>query len=283
MRPVKAVQQFMLGTVLNSEAQARQTLRQIKASGYEGIELCGFMIRKVPFAVKILTQMAGMPTGKGGRLDWPALLKESGLRVVGLHEDLASVQGKTEAVLKAAECYQTKYVVITGLYRFDFSDLKAVQRLAKDLNQAGERLKQSGIALLYHNHNAELRRVESGKTAYQLLIEETDPACVNFEFDSYWPTEAGADALSMMEALGSRMKLWHINDRGARVAGRSMTPILKSDSMELGYGNMELLPLLAQAKHTGVDAVILESHRNWAEHSPIESMKRSAAFLNRHL
>ena len=38
------VQQFMLGTALNNETQARQTLAALKNAGYTGIELCGFMI-----------------------------------------------------------------------------------------------------------------------------------------------------------------------------------------------------------------------------------------------
>ena len=42
--PIKAVQQFMLGTVLNSEVQARDTLQKMKDAGYGGIELCSFMI-----------------------------------------------------------------------------------------------------------------------------------------------------------------------------------------------------------------------------------------------
>ena len=43
--PTKAVQQFMLGTVLSNENEARQTLAAMKAAGYDGIELCGFMIQ----------------------------------------------------------------------------------------------------------------------------------------------------------------------------------------------------------------------------------------------
>lgn len=39
--PTKAVQQFMLGTVLGNENEARQTLAAMKAAGYDGIELCG--------------------------------------------------------------------------------------------------------------------------------------------------------------------------------------------------------------------------------------------------
>jgi len=83
--PIKAVQQFMLGTVLSNEQQAKETLAAMKAAGYDGIELCGFMIHPIGFVVKLLTKAAGMPVGKGGNLDWHKLVQEAGLRVVSLH------------------------------------------------------------------------------------------------------------------------------------------------------------------------------------------------------
>ena len=147
---------------------------------------------------------------------------------------------------------------------------------------AQEALKAEGVELLYHNHNCELRRVNAEKRAYDILLEETDPQFVNFEFDSYWFTEGGANALAWMQRLGTRMKLWHINDRGTRISGSAVTPILKTDSMELGTGNMDLDSLMAQALTIGVDAVILESHRNWVDNSPIKSLQLSAEYLKQH-
>ena len=82
-----------------------------------------------------------------------------------------------------------------------------------------------------------------------------------------------------MQRLGSRMKLWHINDRGTRLSGSAITPILKTDSMELGTGNMDLDSLMAQALAMDVDAVILESHRNWVDNSPVKSFQISAKYL----
>lgn len=61
-----------------------------------------------------------------------------------------------------------------------------------------------------------------------------------------------------------------------------MTPILKSDSMELGCGNMSLDRLTRQAKANGIQAVVLESHRNHVNHNAVESLQRSAAYLNCH-
>ena len=276
----KAVQQFMLGTVMNNEKQARETLASIKKSGYDGIELCGFMIHPMGLVVRLLTKAAGMPVGKGGNLNWHALVKESGLEVVGLHLDLGTLEKDIPACAAEAKAFGTKYIVITGMYRFDYGSEAAVKELAQRLNKAGKALKGQGIELLYHNHNCELRRTESGRRAYEILLEETDLEYVNFEFDSYWFAEGGADPLYWMRKLDSRMKLWHINDRGSRVSGTAMTPILKSDSMELGSGNMPLDALLEQAKRAGCEAVILESHRNWIDKSPINSLQLSSNYLN---
>lgn len=169
------------------------------------------------------------------------------------------------------------------MYRFDYSDKNAVFGLCQDLNAFGKILKEAGVELLYHNHNCEFLKVEPGKTAYDLILSETDASCVNFELDSYWPTEAGVNALELMRKLDTRMKLYHINDRGTRLSKPAMTPILKSDSMELGYGNMNLFSLITQAQKVNVDAVILESHKNWVDDSPLKSMELSAEFMNQYV
>lgn len=279
----KAVQQFMLGTVMGSEKQARETLHTIKDAGYDGIELCGFMIHPMSMAVRLLTKASGMPVGRGGKLPWKALVQESGLEVISLHLDLGTLERNVKEAADEAKGFGTRYIVITGMYRFRYGSEDDVHNLASRLNAAGESLKKQGIALLYHNHNCELLPTESGKRAFEILMEETNPEFVNFEFDSYWFAEAGADPMYWMKKLGSRMKLWHINDRGSRNIGLSMTPILKSDSMELGTGNMPLDALLNQAKTVGCESVILESHRNWIDNSPLESLRLSAQYLNREI
>lgn len=278
----KAVQQFMLGSVLKNEASVKETLASIRKAGYDSIELCGFMLHPMGFLVRMLTKAAGMPVGSGGNLDWERLVKESGLHVVSIHQDLGSIERDARVVAEEARRFGTDTVVITGMYRFDYGSEEAVRQLAHRLNEAGERLAEQEIRLLYHNHNCELRKTGGQKCAYDILLDETDSAYVGFEFDSYWFTEGGADAKWWMRRLGSRMKLWHINDRGTRLAGPAMTPILKTDSMELGTGNMDLDGLAEIARQNGVEAVILESHRNWIDNSPVKSLQLSAKWLNEH-
>ena len=279
----KAVQQIMLGTVTGNEDQARETLQAIRGAGYDGLELNRFMIHPSSLMVRLMTRAAGMPTGRGGNLNWKKLMADSGLSVISLHADLGSLEREADTVIREAGELETGTVVITGMYRFDYGSEEAVRDLARRLNRAGQQLKAAGVELLYHNHNVELLTVKPGLRAYEVLMEDTDPEYVNFEFDSYWFTDGGADAKQWMRRLGKRMKLWHVTDRGSRQHGPAMTPILKADSVELGTGCMDLEGMLDLARENGVESVVLESHRNWVDKNPVKSLELSAEWLNRRI
>ena len=279
----KAVQQIMLGTVTGSEDQARETLQAIRGAGYDGLELNRFMIHPSSLMVRLMTRAAGMPTGRGGNLNWKKLMADSGLSVISLHADLGSLEREADTVIREAGELETGTVVITGMYRFDYGSEEAVRDLARRLNRAGQQLKAAGVELLYHNHNVELLTVKPGLRAYEVLMEDTDPEYVNFEFDSYWFTDGGADSKQWMRRLGRRMKLWHVTDRGSRQHGPAMTPILKADSVELGTGCMDLEGMLDLARENGVESVVLESHRNWVDKNPVKSLELSAEWLNRRI
>lgn len=282
-RPLRAIQQIQLGTVCTTNARARATLGQMVAAGYEGMELNGFMTRPVSLPVRAMTRLGGMPIGRGGRLDWSALIAESGLTAVGFHEDLGIIEREPDAVARRAAAFGTRTIVVPGMYRFDYADASAVRALAARLEIAGRRLREAGFRLLYHNHNAELARTASGSTAFELLIDGTDPDAVGFEFDAFWPASAGADPVALLRRLGDRVKLVHLTDRGCRAKGPRLTPIVKADSVELGAGNLPLEGILRAATDNGVEAVIVETHRNWVGGDPIESARVSAAWLTRHL
>lgn len=271
------VQQIMLGSVTGDEKKASDTLNFIKNVGYDGIELNSFMITPTSFMVRALTKAAGMPTGKGGKLDWVKLISEANLKVPSIHFDLGTIERNPDMVIETAKKFGVEKIVITGMYRFDYTDGSELSKLCDRLNLANDKLKEADMSLLYHNHNIEFQKVD-GKFAYDYIIENTD---VDFELDSFWMSDCGVNPVSYMERLGDRFKLYHITDRGSRVEKTPMTPILKSDSMELGYGAMDLDLMMNRALPT-VDAVILESHRNWVDNSPLKSLELSYEFLKKY-
>jgi len=277
------VQQIMIGSRCNSYESALSTLQSIKSAGYDGIELNDFMIKPTPFIVRLLTKFAGMPTGNGGKLDWKKLISESGLKVISLHSYLNSIEENPEAVAKEALSFGTNTVVITGMYRFDYGNASEVKKLSERLNNAGKALLPYGVKLLYHNHNVELQKTSEDKTAYDVIIENTDPQYVNFELDTYWIADGGADVTALIDKLSDRMVMWHINDRGCRKKGPFITPILKEDAAELGTGNMALGTILENVRaKSKVEAIVLETHKNWIDNDPVKSLIVSSEWFMKH-
>lgn len=277
------VQQIMIGSRCNSYESALSTLQRIKSAGYDGIELNDFMIKPTPFIVRLLTKFAGMPTGNGGKLDWKKLISESGLKVISLHSYLNSIEENPEAVAKEALSFGTNTVVITGMYRFDYGNASEVKKLSERLNNAGKALLPYGVKLLYHNHNVELQKISEDKTAYDVIIENTDPQYANFELDTYWIADGGADITALIDKLSDRMVMWHINDRGCRKKGPFITPILKEDAAELGTGNMALGTILEKVRaKSKVEAIVLETHKNWIDNDPVKSLIVSSEWFRKH-
>ena len=74
----KAIQQMMIGPLCKDYKKTLELLKHIKEIGFDAIELNGYMIHKTPFIVRVLTKLAGMPSGSAGKLDWRSLIKEIG-------------------------------------------------------------------------------------------------------------------------------------------------------------------------------------------------------------
>lgn len=277
------VQQFQLRYGFKNDRAARKTLAQVKALGLDGIELDDYLLTSLPFAIRLMAKGFGMAIPPTHGVHWREDIEGSGLEVLALHEDLGSLENpkRFAAIVEKAHAFKTPYIVITGMFRYDYSSYDAVLDLVRRLNAVGERLKQEKLALLYHNHNCEFRPC-GGEKAFDVILRKSQSEFVNFEFDSYWCAECGASPLEWMAKLGSRLKLYHINDRGCKTLG-ALPSIVKSDSAELGLGNLPLEDYIKEAETLGVEAIIIESHQNWLENSALASLRCSMGYLRKHL
>jgi sugar phosphate isomerase/epimerase len=85
---------------------------------------------------------------------------------------------------------------------------------AEYLNELGAVARQQGQTLMVHNHNWEFQRVFGDRTAFDILIEYTDPRNVVFQVDLYWATSGGgiANPVELLERYGNRIQLFHVKD-----------------------------------------------------------------------
>ena len=119
---------------------------------------------------------------------------------------------------------------------------------AARLNDTGAALKREGLRLAYHNHNVEFAK-HGSKTAYDLLLENTDPGLVWFEMDVGWVAAAGVDPIPLLRAHRHRFGLMHIKDmRPSTVPNNAF----RMDPADVGSGALDWKRILPAGYDVGV-------------------------------
>jgi hypothetical protein len=103
---------------------------------------------------------------------------------------------------------------------------------AQTMNRLGLRSKRNGTGRIFgHNHDGEFRTryVDAQgdgqlKSAWQILVENTDRRYVDFQLDVGWATIAGEDPVELIEQFGDRIELLHVKDV-ADIASRRQTTV----------------------------------------------------------
>lgn len=78
-----------------------------------------------------------------------------------------------------------------------------------------EQLKKTGLGFAYHNHDFEFSIKPEGRSLFERLITETDPALVKIELDLFWAIAAGEDPKAIIARLPGRIYAYHVKDRTA--------------------------------------------------------------------
>ncbi|MBH0114418.1 sugar phosphate isomerase/epimerase [Novosphingobium sp. YJ-S2-02] len=122
------------------------------------------------------------------------------------------------------------------------------QDTASLLNARGKALKAEGLRLAYHNHNAEFGPVD-GTSGWQIILDETDPALVDFEVDAGWVAAAGIDPVAFVSGLKGRVRQMHVKDIKASTVPNFA---FRQDPAEVGLGKIDWPRLLPAAYAAGV-------------------------------
>lgn len=97
-------------------------------------------------------------------------------------------------------------------------DRDTVLCACEQLNKDAELRKKFGLKSVIHNHANELFWVdhkEGTERVYDLLLENTDPTLVGFEFDVGWGARAGVDVVEYVKKYAGRFPLIHVKECNA--------------------------------------------------------------------
>ena len=189
------VQMYMVLADFRREPAA--TLAMLKAIGYGYVEAFTMAIADVAEFRKMVGD-AGLACPSGhfafGFMPTEKLLDDAG--VLGVRYVVSTVpppslpmsddlrHGDETAILQ----------MVNNLTADDF------RRIAATANHIGESARKRGLEFAYHNHNLEFRKLEGGKTGYEILLQETDPQLVKLEVDAGWMAAGGVDPAALIAA-----------------------------------------------------------------------------------
>ena len=252
--PGKPFGGLALYTVRDSmNKDARATLQKVAKAGYVNVESAGYNNGKF----YNLT-----PT------EFKALLDEMKLTPISAHQGSVTFDNVDQQIadLKAAGF---KYFVIPvppmGLFTYDAVNKKlgmkgGAKNLAEILNKLGQKCKDAGLELLYHNHDFEFAKDDDGNVVLDYLLEHCDKSIVNFQMDLYWVTKAGKDPVEYFKRYPGRFKIWHVKDMDDQ--GR-FAPV--------GNGHIDFKRILANKNLSGMQYYYVEQDACFNE-TPLEAI-----------
>jgi sugar phosphate isomerase/epimerase len=141
--------------------------------------------------------------------------------------------------------------------------LESVKRRAAQFNADGKVAQKFGMKVLIHNHTGEFEKLmDSPRTTFDILLEETDPALVTIQLDLGWTYIAGVDPIALFKAHPGRFELWHVKDVfGLKTVNPTLGPNARVSSMALvpvGTGHIDFKPVFAQAALAGLKHFVIE-------------------------
>jgi sugar phosphate isomerase/epimerase len=226
-----------------------RTIAGIAAIGYDDVELLGSF------------NNFGMP---------PARLREildrNGLRAPSTHVS-GNALDELERQLDDAQTLGHQYIIVASLPIAGRATLDDYRRWADRLNEAGQRARQRGIWIGFHNHAGDLKPLDGG-VPYDLLVERTDPAAVRHQLDTGNTAMAGRDPLEYLRKYGARYWLFHIKDV-PRLGATADT--------ELGTGVIDFRRLIASI--ADVERKFLFVEQETYPGTPFESVRRDYAYM----
>ncbi|GAA1018749.1 hypothetical protein Aple_026280 [Acrocarpospora pleiomorpha] len=124
-----------------------------------------------------------------------------------------------DPTIEYAKTIKQRYMGSGGFAAPGIGSYEDTLATAATLNRLGERSVKAGVGKIFgHNHTQEFTTKYPDpvtgelKSAWQIMMENTDPRYVVFEVDIFWAEDAGVDTAALLRKYGKRIELLHIKD-----------------------------------------------------------------------
>lgn len=269
------MKKFKIGLQLYSvrddmKADMRKTLQEVKDMGYDCVEFAGYF-------------------GKTAE-EIRAMLDEIGLECVSVHQTHGVFIENFEENAKFLKTLGAKYSGIPWMNK----DEIVTEKFISDVKTVGEKLKNEGITLVYHNHEFEFE-----KTGDQFILDwlysSVDASLLQTQLDTCWVKYGGQDPVEYLKKYAGRAPIVHLKDFVCdNFASGPVYALIDENGvadnkpktrdengfkfMPVGYGMQDFPSIIKAAEEAGADIFIVEQDQS-PDRPALESARMSREYL----
>ncbi len=236
----KGVQMFTVRDYMSDIAQVEQTLKRIRAIGYDSIQ-------------------AATPDFMTHR-QFKDMMNENGLKTFSANASFEKMRDRDEELEKAieqAKIYDVKYIAIDTLPMEMRETKEGYYLFSKQANTLISKLKKEGLRLLYHPHALEFYSFGGGLKGMDIIMGETNPEGFYFSLDTHWLTCGGVSINDWLRKAKGRMELVHFKDYAIVGGAQSVETVCKNFA-EVGEGNLDWPSIISVCQEIGVQSIAVE-------------------------
>jgi Xylose isomerase-like TIM barrel. len=243
-----AAQLYTLRDYLKTPEEISETLKKVHEIGYHAVQVSGM-----------------------GPVD-PMRLKEivDGLdiKICATHISYDRLKNNLDNVIREHKLWECEYVGLGSMPQQYATSRDGYMEFIKDISVVAERVTQSGLKFVYHNHNFEFEKFD-GRTGFDILFDETEPADFGFEVDTYWVQAGGANPVDLIKKVKGRMGIVHFKDMAMKNGQQVFS--------EIGEGNLDWDTIIKSCRETGVKWYAIE--QDICQRNPFDSLEMSLRYL----
>ena len=270
--------EFPIGLQLYSvrgdmEQDFKGTLQKVKDMGYDGVEFAG-LFGNSPEQVK-------------------AWCEEIGLNPISAHVPLADMLADIDKVIADYKAIGCEYIVVPYVTEERRPGGELFLQMVEEIRSIGEKCKAAGLTLLYHNHDFEFKKLESGEYGLDYLYANVPADLLQTELDQCWVKYSGVDPVEYLKKYTGRAPVVHLKDyyKDGEMEGDPYALIglnegeeKKSTAFEfrpLGYGVQDIPAIIKAAVKAESKWLIVEQDQPSEGKTPMECVAMSMEFIKK--
>ncbi|HEY5228475.1 MAG TPA: sugar phosphate isomerase/epimerase [Opitutaceae bacterium] len=204
------------------------------------------------------------------------LADANGIKIVGAHIPYGELQNDLAGSIAQAKTLGASYIIVAWVPHDGEFTVAQARAAVANFNMWGAALKKEGLGFGFHTHGYEFKPLADGTSAFDVMMNETNPDLVFCEMDVFWVVNAGLDPVKLLQKYPGRFKAFHIKDmRKGAPTGLYEGHAPASDNVIVGQGSMDWPAIIEQGRKSGVQYYFIEDETS----DPVGNIPPSITYL----